>query len=152
MRVPGGKGESHFMLHRELCAGCREAVGEALTAARVGGVLSTETIVFPSAEAVSAAEGEIGHAGRDEAWTGSAVSKHAGHARTSNIGNWEIFESCRRSAAGIAEGRRKAEAEDARREEVRRGHSSEESDEQPDASAGGAAGAKGRDQRESRRH
>ncbi len=140
------------MLHRESCAGCREAVGEALTAARVGGVLSTETIVFPSAEAVSAAEGEIGHAGRDEAWTGSAVSKHAVHARTSNIGNWEIFESCRRSAAGIAEGRRKAEAEDARREEVRRGHSSEESDEQPDASSGGAAGAKGRDQRESRRH
>ena len=122
------------MLHRESCAGCREAVGEALTAARVGGVLSTETIVFPSAEAVSAAEGEIGHAGRDEAWTGSAVSKHAVHARTSNIGNWEIFESCRRITAGIAEGRRKAEAEDARREEVRRGHSSEESGEQPDAS------------------
>ena len=90
------------MPHRESCAGCREAVGEALTAARVGGVLSTETVDLPSAEAIPVAEGNIGHAGRDEAWTSSAGSKHSVHARTSNTGNWEVFESCRRVAAVIA--------------------------------------------------
>ena len=78
------------MSHRESCAGCREAVGEALTAARVGGVLSTETVDFLSAETVLAVEGNIGHAARDEAWTGSAVSENSRHARTSNIGNWEV--------------------------------------------------------------
>ena len=111
------------MLHRESCAGCREAFGEALTAARVGGALSTETPVFLSAEAFCSVEGNTGHDARDESWTGSAVSKHSRHARTSDIGTWEIFASSGRVAAGIAEGRQKAEAEDARGEEVRRGHS-----------------------------
>lgn len=136
------------MLHRESCAGCREAFGEALTAARVGGALSTETLVFLSAEAFRSVEGNTGHDARDESWTGSAVSKHSRHARTSDIGTWEIFASSGRVAAGIAEGRQKAEAEDARGEEVRRGHSSREGGEQAGGSPGGAAGAKGRDQRE----
>ena len=106
------------MSHRESCAGCREAVGEALTAARVGGVLSTETVDFLSAETVLAVEGNIGHAARDEAWTGSAVSENSRHARTSNIGNWEVSKTSWQVAAGIAEGRQQAEAEDARHGEV----------------------------------
>ena len=47
------------MLLRESCAGCREAVGEALTAARVGRALSIANLVR-SAEAVSLAEGKTG--------------------------------------------------------------------------------------------
>ena len=47
---------SQFMLLRESCAGCREAVGEALTAARVGRALSIVNLVR-SAEAVSLVEG-----------------------------------------------------------------------------------------------
>ena len=106
------------MSHRESCAGSREAVGEALTAARVGGALSTETFDFLSAETVLSVEGNIGHAVRDEAWTGSAVSKHSRHARTSNTGNWEVSVTSRQVAAGNAEGRQQAEAEDARHGEV----------------------------------
>ena len=50
---------SQSMFHRESCAGCREAVGEALTAARVGRALS---IVNPirSAETVYLVEGNTG--------------------------------------------------------------------------------------------
>ena len=50
---------SQFMHLRESCAGCREAVGEALTAARVGRALSIVNLVR-SAEAVSTVEGNTG--------------------------------------------------------------------------------------------
>ena len=59
MKVPEGKGRSHFIPHRESCAGYREACGEALTAAHVGRALSTERPIFRSAEAVPAVEGNI---------------------------------------------------------------------------------------------
>ena len=57
MKVPCSKGKSQFILARESCAGSREAVGEALTAARVGRVMSTENVIIWSAEAVTTAEG-----------------------------------------------------------------------------------------------
>ena len=105
------------MFFRESCAGCREAVGEALTAARVGRALS---IVNPvrSAEIVNIVEGNTGRTAIGEGRPGSAVSKTSRHARTSDIGTWEVFASPRQIVAGAAEGRREAEAEDARREEV----------------------------------
>ena len=50
---------SHFIPHRESCAGCREALGEALTAAHVGRALSTEKSIVRSVEVVSLVEGNI---------------------------------------------------------------------------------------------
>ena len=70
---------------RESCAGCREAVGEALTAARVGRALSIVNLVR-SAEAVSTVEGNTGGPATGEGRSGSAVSKTSRHARTSSIG------------------------------------------------------------------
>ena len=93
------------MLLRESCAGCREGVGEALTAARVGRALSIVNLVR-SAEAVTSAEGNTDCAATGKGQAGSAVSKTSRHARTSNIGTWEIFASPRRVVAGAAEGRR----------------------------------------------
>ena len=77
---------SQFMHLRESCAGCREAVGEALTAARVGRALSIVNLVR-SAEAVSTVEGNTGGPATGEGRSGSAVSKTSRHARTSSIGN-----------------------------------------------------------------
>lgn len=108
---------SQFMLLRESCAGCREAVGEALTAARAGRALSTVNPVR-SAETLSAVEGNTGRTVTGEARPGSAVSETSRHARTSDVGTWEIFASSRQIVAGAAEGRQEVEAEDARREEV----------------------------------
>ena len=96
---------SQFMHLRESCAGCREAVGEALTAARVGRALSIVNLVR-SAEAVSTVEGNTGGPATGEGRSGSAVSKTSRHARTSSIGTWEIFALPRRVVAGAAEGRR----------------------------------------------
>ena len=73
------------MLLRESCAGCREAVGEALTAARVGRALSIVNLVR-SAEAVSLVEGNTDCTATGEGQAGSAVSKTSRHARTSSIG------------------------------------------------------------------
>lgn len=108
---------SQFMLLRESCAGCREAVGEALTAARVGRAMSTENLVR-SAETVPLVEGNTDCTATGEVQDGSAVSETSRHARTSGIGTWEIFALPRRVVAGAAEGRQRAEADDARREEV----------------------------------
>ena len=96
---------SQFMLLRESCADCREAVGEALTAGCAGRALSTVNLVR-SAETVILVEGNTGCTAKGEAQAGSAVSKTSRHARTSNTGTWEIFGSPRRVAAGAAEGRR----------------------------------------------
>lgn len=95
---------SQSIFHRESCAGCREAVGEALTAARAGRALS---IVNPirSAETVFAVEGNTGRTARGEGRPGSAVSETSRHARTSDIGTWEIFALPRQNVAGAAEGR-----------------------------------------------
>ena len=60
MKVPCRKGMSHFVLARESCVGRREAVDEALTAARVGRALSTEIHIVRSAEAVIRVEGNTG--------------------------------------------------------------------------------------------
>ncbi len=150
---------SQSMFHRESCAGCREAVGEALTAARVGRALS---IVNPirSAETVYLVEGNTGRTATGEGRLDSAVSKTSRHVRTSDIGTWEVFALSRQNVAGTAAGRQSAEAEDARREEVRPGHSTagpvrehgaREGGEQRGASAGGVAGGKGRDREESGR-
>ena len=105
------------MLFRESCAGCREAVGEALTAVRVGRAMSIANSVR-SAETVIAVEGKTGRTAIGEGRPGSAVSKTSRHARTSDTGTWEVFASPRQIVAGAAEGRLEAEAEDARREEV----------------------------------
>ena len=96
---------SQFMLLRESCAGCREAVGEALTAARVGRALSIVNLVR-SAETVLLVEGNTDCTATGEGQAGSAVSKTSRHARTSSIGSWEIFALPRRVVAGAAEGRR----------------------------------------------
>jgi len=53
------------------------------------------------------------------------MSKTSRHARTSDIGTWEVFAPPWQSVAGAAEGRQEAEAEDARREEVWPGHGTE---------------------------
>lgn len=108
---------SQSMFHRESCAGSREAVGEALTAARAGRALS---IVNPirSAETFPVVEGNTGRTAIGKGRSGSAVSKTSRHVRTSDIGTWEVFAPPRQIVAGAAEGRQKAEAEDARREEV----------------------------------
>ena len=108
---------SQFMLFRESCAGCREAVGEALTAARVGRAVSTVNPIR-SAETVSVVEGNTGRTAIGEGRLGSAVSKTSRHARTSDIGTWEVFAPPRQIVAGAAEGRQEAEAKDARREEI----------------------------------
>ena len=150
---------SQSMFHRESCAGCREAVGEALTAARVGRALSTVNPIR-SAETVSLVEGNTGRTATGEGRPDSAVSKTSRHARTSDIGTWEVFALSRQNVAGTAAGRQSAEAEDARREEVRPGHSTagpvrkhgaREGGEQRGASAGGGTGGKGRDREESGR-
>ena len=60
VKVPCSKGMSHFVLARESCVGRREAVDEALTAARVGRALSTEIHIVRSAEAVIRVEGNTG--------------------------------------------------------------------------------------------
>ena len=104
VKVPWSKERSQFMLLRESCAGCREAVGEALTTARMGRALSTESLAR-SAETVPSVEGNTGCTARGEVQAGSAVSETSRHARTTNTGNWEIFASPRQVAAGAAEGR-----------------------------------------------
>ena len=92
------------MLLRESCAGHREVVGEALTAARVGRALSIVNLVR-SAEAVPSAEGNTGCTATGEVQAGSAVSKTSRHARTPDTGTWEVFALPRRVVAGVAEGR-----------------------------------------------
>ena len=92
------------MLLRESCAGCREAVGEALTAARVGRALSIVNLVR-SAEAVPLVEGNTVRPATGEGRTGSAVSETSRHARTYCVGTWEVFALPRRVVAGDAEGR-----------------------------------------------
>ena len=95
---------SQSMFHRESCAGCREAVGEALTAARVGRALSIVNRIR-SAETVQFVEGNTARTATGKGREGSAVSKTSRHARTSDIGTWEVFTSFRQIVAGTAEGR-----------------------------------------------
>ena len=83
---------SQFMHLRESCAGCREAVGEALTAARVGRALSIVNLVR-SAETVLLVEGNTDCTATGEGQAGSAVSKTSRHARTSSIGTSYVKEN-----------------------------------------------------------
>ena len=56
---PWRKGANRTILHRELCAGRREAAREALVAGYVGRVWSTEIGIIRDAEAITQVEGNI---------------------------------------------------------------------------------------------
>ncbi len=92
------------MFLRESCAGCREAVGEALTAARVGRALSTVNSIR-SAETFPLVEGNTGRTATGKGRSGSAVSKTSRHARTSDTGTWEVSALSRQIVDGAAKGR-----------------------------------------------
>src|SRR5712672_4169817 len=76
-------------------------------------------------------------------------SRRAHHAQKDRVGTWEIPRlAASKGSWRSASGRRRAEADDARRREVGRGHSSDEAGEQSGAIRYGVGGAKGRGQGE----
>ena len=120
---------SHFVLARESCVGRREAVDEALTAARVGRALSTEIHIVRSAEAVIRVEGNTGRpalarggrAPRCPRPQGTHVRPTPGPGRPSSRPGRKV---------GAVKVKAGAERRDARLEGVGLGHSSEETGEQ----------------------
>ena len=146
MQVPYDEGVANHIAP-ESCVGGREAVGEALTGARVGQPLSGERLLIRSADAFQSAEGNTIRRASASAGRLRVVCR-PWHARTSPGREPRDLHPARTGRVSGRTGRPRAVACDVRDGEVRPAHSTWEVDEQSGERRGGADGGKGWGRRE----